>query len=191
MWDDARNYYKDKIIEYKDKIKNFIQDPETQELLKADNFQKIFDAWDYWKKFEIDTLALYQFFRYTSGIDVSNYLTRIPDSAYYAVEFSDSNLIIPNNITEIGVCAFCVCTSFKSVTIPDGVTTIRYRAFSDCTALTSMTIPDSVTRIEEGAFYGCDSLKDVYYKGTKEQWEKIYIKEFNYRLLNIANIHFS
>jgi len=58
--------------------------------------------------------------------------------------------------------------------------------------LTSITIPDGVTSFGEGAFDGCSGLTDVYYGGTKAQWEKIEIDNTEGRndpLLN-ATIHY-
>ena len=46
--------------------------------------------------------------------------------------------------------------------IPDNVTNIRDYAFYDCTGLTSITIPNSVTSIGGSAFYYCTRLKTVY-----------------------------
>ncbi len=39
--------------------------------------------------------------------------------------------------------------------------------------LESITIPDSVTQIGSNAFWGCHYLTDIYFGGTKEQWEAI------------------
>jgi hypothetical protein len=56
--------------------------------------------------------------------------------------------------------------------------------------MTSVTIPVSVKAIGVAAFAGCTSLKDVYYDGTKEQWEKIKIYYDNDSLLS-AELHFA
>ena len=61
----------------------------------------------------------------------------------------------------------------ERITIPAGVTSIGDSAFSGCTALTSITIPDSVMSIELLAFANCTSLKDIYFNGTKAQWNSI------------------
>jgi len=89
-----------------------------------------------------------------------------------------------------GTTLICCPAGKTSVTIPDSVTTIRDAAFYGCTSLTSVTIPDSVTTISNAAFYGCTNLKDVYYTGTKEQWNAITIGGWNNPLIN-ATIHYN
>ena len=71
------------------------------------------------------------------------------------------DLVLPDNVTSIGVGAFGFCTSLTSVTIPDSVTCIGDSAFYNCDSLTSVKIPDSVTNIGDFAFYNCDSLTSV------------------------------
>lgn len=51
-------------------------------------------------------------------------------------------------------------------------------------SLISVTIPNSVTSIGYGAFEGCSKLKEVNYKGTEEQWNKIEIGVENAYLIN-------
>ena len=69
--------------------------------------------------------------------------------------------IIPENVTNIGNCAFQDCRALTSVTIPDGVTSIGASAFSGCYALTSVTIPNSVTSIGEAAFMDCEAIISI------------------------------
>ena len=76
-----------------------------------------------------------------------------------------------------------------SYTIPKLTEVIAVDAFDDCTALTKITIPTSVTEIKTDAFDGCSSLTDVYYDGSKSDWNAIVI-ESNNDALTGATIHF-
>jgi hypothetical protein len=67
----------------------------------------------------------------------------------------------------------------------------RYQfAFVCCESLTSVTIPNSVKDIWSQAFYNCESLSDVYYTGTEEEWNNIYIGDRNDYLTNVT-IHYN
>lgn len=77
-----------------------------------------------------------------------------------------------------------------TVIIPDTVTSIGEAAFRGHTELTSVPIPSSVTQIWMGAFGISTNLKDVYYTGSQEQWEKIEIWFSNDPLGN-ATIHYN
>lgn len=85
---------------------------------------------------------------------------------------------------------FCSFSTVKNVVIEEGITGLGIQTFSQCQNLSSITIPTSVTNIDGWAFSYSDNLTDVYYGGTKEQWQKISIGEYNEPLLN-ATIHFA
>ncbi len=73
----------------------------------------------------------------------------------------ETELVLPNYITQINHYAFYKCASLTSVVIGDNVETIGDYAFSDCSSLTSVVIPDSVTTIGDRAFYNCYNLTSV------------------------------
>ena len=83
---------------------------------------------------------------------------------------SNTEIVIPNNVTKIYGYAFYGCSSLTSVTIPNSVTSIGNYAFRGCSSLTSITIPNSVTSIGGYVFYGCSSLTSVTFNGTLAQW---------------------
>ena len=84
-----------------------------------------------------------------------------------------TDLVIPNSVTSIRRYAFSDCTGLTSVNIPNSVTIIDEATFLSCTGLTSVTIGNSVTTIQEHTFNGCSSLKDLYFDGTKAQWNNV------------------
>lgn len=85
---------------------------------------------------------------------------------------------IPASVNSIGMMAFLGCTSLTSVVIPDGLTKIQYGLFGGCENLSYIVIPKTVTTIEAVAFAECNSLTDVYFQGTREEWDNMSI-DFN------------
>ena len=81
----------------------------------------------------------------------------------------------------------------KNIVLENGIANIGSYAFCDCYSLKSITIPDSVTSINNNAFGSCQSLENVYFTGSKDEWENINISSDNYDnyyLLN-ANINYN
>ena len=124
-----------------------------------------------------------------TSVNIPNSVTTIGERAFYSCRGLTS-VSIGNNVTTIGERAFDFCDSLTSVNIPNSVTTICERAFARCCSLMSVNIPNSVTTICERAFDFCDSLTDVYYGGSKAQWDKIMINYGNDFLTNAA-IHYN
>ena len=129
-----------------------------------------------------------------AGLEPLEYMQAVP--ANYLAYSKLTSITIPENITSIGRCAFSGCDGLTNITIPDSVTSIGSAAFENCSGLTSIVIPDSVTSIDHWAFqyctgltsatigngvksisryafWDCASLKDIYFNGTKDQWNVI------------------
>lgn len=98
--------------------------------------------------------------------------TEIGDQAFSWCENLKS-VTLPDSLKKLGNFVFEDCKSLSSVEIPAGVTEIGNNVFIGCTSLTSVTLPAGLTKIGAGTFYGCSSLKDVWFCGTKEQWDAI------------------
>jgi hypothetical protein len=83
-------------------------------------------------------------------------------------------------------------TALSKYSIHDNTKVIAEGAFDGCARFSELVIPKSVKFIQ-GAFEGCNNLKDVYYLGSKEEWEDIQIAKSipNYVLLYVAQIHFN
>lgn len=83
------------------------------------------------------------------------------------------NIIIPDSVTTISESAFRSCEELISVTIGKGVTYIGNDAFYNCKELTRVTVGENVTYIGYWAFSGCMKLTEIYFDGTKAQWQAI------------------
>ncbi len=70
-----------------------------------------------------------------------------------------TDLVIPEDITEIPSSFFSGCDSIETVTFHDGITSIGDSAFAGCSALTSVTVPNAT--LGTNIFSGCSSLSDV------------------------------
>ncbi len=110
-------------------------------------------------------------------------------------------IFLGKGITVIPWSIFNSCSKLGSIIIPEGVTEIGEYAFCNCENLCEITIPKSVNKVMGAAFSYCRNLSDVYYEGTKQDWEKIEINMYegfdggdmyvsNKPLLN-ATIHYN
>ncbi len=63
-----------------------------------------------------------------------------------------TNLVIPDDISEIKAYAFYGCNGLTSVTIPNSVTSIGYNAFGECVNLASVELPNPWPTIGDYAF---------------------------------------
>lgn len=129
-----------------------------------------------------------------TSVTIPSSVTSIEDFAFGSCN-SLMSMTIPNSVSNIGPGAFDGCSSLTSAIIPSSVTGITWAAFCGCSSLKTVKLPSTVTFIEYEAFYACDCLTDVYYSGTKAQWEQIWLHEYsglegNDPLLN-ATIHYN
>lgn len=72
-----------------------------------------------------------------------------------------TELIIPDDITEIKQYAFNGYDRSTSLKLPNALISIHNSAFRDCTKLTDIIIPNTVTNIGSSAFYGCTSVAQI------------------------------
>lgn len=69
-------------------------------------------------------------------------------------------MIVPDEVTEIGANAFRVCPNLKSVSLSVGLDRIEYGAFCECSGLLEINLPAGLTSIGEHAF-SSSGLVDV------------------------------
>lgn len=114
----------------------------------------------------------------------------VTDIGQAFVECTDlTGITIPGTIKTVGDYAFSDCFNLISVIFSEGVTSLVGCPFEDCGNLRFVVIPESLTFIDVGAFDYAD-ITDVYYAGSKEQWDKITNVNNNENLTN-ATIHYN
>lgn len=84
---------------------------------------------------------------------------------------ADSIIPTDGSIKRIGNMAFLHKAPMHLV-IPDGVKSIGNRAFTESKNLRSVYIPESVQEIS-CAFERCSELENIFFGGSREQWETI------------------
>ena len=77
-----------------------------------------------------------------------------------------STISIPQTVTEIGPYAFYYCSNIKEIVIPNSVSSIGYSAFAYCQNIESLSIPNNVNSIDSYAFYKCTGLSVVDISNT-------------------------
>ena len=159
----------------------------------------------------VTTIGNYAFYNCTglTSVSLSAGVTTI---GYYAFHNCTglTSVSLPAGVTAIGSYAFSGCTGLTevsiqagiariedhtfydcekltSVTLPEGVVSIGQYAFRDCSLLASVTLPKSLQTVESYAFDYCYALADVYYAGTREEWNNV-SKPNNSRLTS-ARLH--
>lgn len=81
------------------------------------------------------------------------------------------------------------CGKDGAYQIPFGVKTIGEGAFEWRSRLSGISVPQSVKTMETGAFSKCFNVTDIYYQGSKEQWNAIKIGDSN-QWNNAVKIHY-
>lgn len=87
-------------------------------------------------------------------------VTEIKQHSFYSIE-GITSVVIGNNVKAIGEGAFIGCINLESVIIGDGVTKIGVSAFNMCKALSTIDFGKNVEIIDDNAFYGCKLLTDL------------------------------
>ncbi len=141
----------------------------------------------YWDGSGLEEVIAYPPGRKDTSFTVPDGITYIMGSAFQSSQLE--HIVLPASVYDIGGGAFRN-SKLKSIVIPDGVESLYSYTFSGCSQLASITLPESLTNISSDVFWNCTSLKDVYYKGTEEQWSQIRISDYGNECLTNANIHY-
>ncbi|MEE3429163.1 MAG: leucine-rich repeat protein [Ruminococcus sp.] len=82
--------------------------------------------------------------------------------------------------------AFYGCTALEEVTIPESLGSLPRGSFSNCPALKTVRLTKYTSDLNY-SFRNCPNIKDVYYKGTEEDWKNKVVNNDN---LSNAEIHY-
>ena len=123
------------------------------------------------------------------SVTMSDSVTSIDDSCFSGCSALTS-ITLSKKLTTIGPQIFQGCYSLTNIVISDGITEIGDNAFEYCINLKSITIPKSVTKIGSFILLGCVAANDIYYNGTKDDWNKISINTDNEEFFK-ATVHLS
>jgi len=139
----------------------------------------------------VTTVGSYTFYGCTNltAATLPESITIINVGLFYGCS-SLASITIPDNVTSIDTNAFYGCSSLESIVLSEKLAAIGVDAFYECSSLTEITIPYSVSSIGSYAFGKCSGLTDVYYEGSKEDWQSIVIDSGN-TYLTEARIHYA
>lgn len=109
-----------------------------------------------------------------AGINPLKYLKWIP--SYYMAGRQDLvDVVIPDHIETIGAHAFSHCRNLKKITFPKSIL-IKEAAFMSCDKLETIVFNGKIPRMNlepSHPFVWCGKVKDIYYPGTKREYQMI------------------
>ena len=145
--------YGDEIVEQKD-IEQYSEEPNSSDME---------DGWtdEYGAIYSSDRKMLLK------GPNIPSYTiiegTIVICERAFSLNYSISNISIPNSVIQIGESAFWCCKNLKNVTIPNSLRIIKESTFEYCHALTIVKIPESVSEIHKNAFSQCVNLERIIF----------------------------
>ena len=109
-----------------------------------------------------------------NGLGAVEYTGSGERQPWYPYCSSITQIVVADGITEIPRYTFEYLRYVKTVRLPDTLEYLGCNAFNDCAALNDLVIPASVVGFTNGGnFNRCTSLTNIWYVGTREEWEQI------------------
>ena len=96
----------------------------------------------------------------STAYTTSTYATNTSSPYYILTEYfpTATRLIVGEDITTIGTCAFYKCTQLKQLVLPEGLTKVNNNAFNGCTGLEMVSMPANAT-MTSSAFSAVTNVK--------------------------------
>lgn len=92
-------------------------------------------------------------------------VTRILDGAFKD-KTKITKVVVPENVTSIGVDAFLGCTNIEEISLPSSLRHIGRRAFVGLRYIKNINIPEGVETIGDTAFSNCVNLENISLPST-------------------------
>ena len=111
-----------------------------------------------------------------SKVTIPNTVTIIGDNAF---KHSGNNstsfeIIMSENIKEIGASAFEGCNKLSSIELPEGLKKIGDRAFAECNGITKIILPSTLETLGSSAFVTCNNLRTVEFNSWVSIGENVF-----------------
>ena len=111
-----------------------------------------------------------------SKVTIPNTVTIIGDNAFrHSGNNSTSfEIIMSENIKEIGASAFEGCNKLSSIELPEGLEEIGDRAFAECNGITEIILPSTLETLGSSAFVTCNNLRTVEFNSWVSIGENVF-----------------
>ena len=101
-----------------------------------------------------------------------------------------TKLTFPDSLVTIDQYAFAGCTRLNTIIFGAQLKEIKYNAFAECASLTTITLSRNIKSIGGAAFDGCPKLSNIYFDGSKSEWNRISVGYSN-DTFKTATVHYT
>lgn len=98
------------------------------------------------------------------SINIPDTVWKIGDRAFRRTNITE--IILPENLTILGINTFCMCNSLRYVKLNDKLDTIPFGCFSGCENLDTIELNPNIDCINPQAFKDCRSLKHLSFSSN-------------------------
>ena len=113
--------------------------------------------------------------KYGMNILFDSKVHRIHDNSFRDNQHIEGELVIPTNITKLGMFSFSNCKCLTKVIIPSSVKEIPYCCFEHCKQLKEVELPKDIV-LEPKCFWECPLLKEIVKEEEHGEEDKEEIK---------------
>ena len=130
---------------------DFFKNPENIKLLNDGDFLTLYREFHHQLSY-LDIRELTSFL-YLSGINVLDYVDKVPDNFIYGALVEDKYPFLTEDFH-----------------IREGIKEIGFQSFKHCRFIKRIWLPSTLTHIQENSL-NSSQLREIYYNGTKNDWQ--------------------